>query len=169
MDTVQSNNVVDIEYTLKGSDGELIDSSKGLGPLSFIQGKKNIIPGLEAEMEGKKLGDSFQISVTPDLAYGNRDETLVQSVPKVQFGESTEKVKVGDQVQVKSQNGEPMVVMAREINDDSIVLDANHPLAGMTLHFDVEVVGIRAATSEELDRGYLQEEKSECDPNGGCC
>ena len=169
MNEVQTNNVVDIEYTLTDSNGELLDSSKERGPLSYIQGKANIIPGLESEMEGKKIGDSFKVTVAPEKAYGNRDESLVQSVPKAQFGEDAEKVKAGDQVQVQTQDGSPMFVMATEVNDTEIILDANHPLAGMTLNFDVEVVAIREATSEELELGYIQEKQSSCEPDGGCC
>ena len=164
MNEVQTNNVVDIEYTLTDSNGELLDSSKDRGPLSYIQGKANIIPGLESEMEGKKIGDSFKVTVAPEKAYGNRDESLVQSVPKTQFGADAEKVKAGDQVQVQTQGGSPMFVMATEVNETEIVLDANHPLAGMTLNFDVEVVAIREATSEELELGYIQEKESSCDP-----
>ena len=169
MNEIQNNNVVDIEYTLTDPNGELLDTSKERGPLTYIQGKANIIPGLESEMVGKKLGDSFKVTVTPENAYGNRDEALIQSVPKAQFGEDAEKVNVGDQVQVQAQDGSPMYVMAVEVNDNEIVLDANHPLAGMTLNFDVEVVGIREATKEELELGYVQEKESSCDPDGGCC
>ena len=169
MDTIQNNNVVDIEYTLTNSDGAVIDSSKGREPLSYIQGKANIIPGLESEIEGKKLGDKFNVTIDPENAYGDRDDNLTQSVPKSNFGEDVWKVKVGDQLEVRNQNGEPMVVTVAEVKEEEIVLDANHPLAGMALTFDVEIVGIREATAEELELGYISEEKAECDPQGGCC
>ena len=170
MTNIQTDQVVEIEYTLKGDNGEVIDSSKEMGPLAFIQGKKNIIPGLESEMEGKKLGDSFNVSIDPENAYGARNESMIQSVPKDQFGENAEKVQIGDRFQVQDQDEQLMVVQVIEIKENEIVLDANHPMAGKTLHFDVEIVSVRNATEEELKRGHLTEEESSCcDTNDSCC
>lgn len=169
MNTINENAVVEIGYVLKNGESEIVDSSKDSGPLSFIMGKKNIIPGLESEIATKSVGDSFKITVEPKDAYGERIEAMVQSVPKAQFGDDADKVQLGSQFQVEDKNGQPLVVQVIEIKNDVIVLDANHPLAGETLHFDVTILSTREATSEELEKGYLVPEKSECDPNGGCC
>ena len=169
MSTINENSVVEIDYILKNDQGEVVDSSEGTGPLSFIMGKKNIIPGLESEIATKSVGDSFKVIIEPKDAYGDRLDAMVQSVPKAQFGEDADKVQLGSQFQVEDKNGQPLVVQVVEIKDDVIVLDANHPMAGETLHFDVTILGTREATNEELERGYIVPEKSECDPNGGCC
>ena len=169
MSEIKTNQVVEMDYTLKNTNGEVIDSSEGIGPLSFIMGKQNIIPGLEAEIAKKNVGDSFNVVVGPDDAYGPRNEAMIQAVPKAQFGDNADQIQIGSQFQVQDQNGQPLVVQVIELRDDEIVLDANHPMAGQTLHFDVKILSTRDATPEELERGYLEPEKSECDPNGGCC
>ena len=169
MTSIENNHVVEIDYTLKGDNGEVIDSSKDVGPLSFIQGKNNIIPGLESEIAGKKIGDDFNVTIQPEHAYGERNSALIQVVPKSEFGENAEKVQVGDQFQVQNENGQPMVVAVAEVKDNEVVLDANHPMAGVTLHFDVKIVSVRDATKEELNKGHLEKDESACDPDGGCC
>ena len=132
-------------------------------------GKKNIIPGLENEIAGKSVGDSFNVTIAAEDAYGLRDEKMIQSVAKSEFGENADKVEVGHQFQIQNQNGEPMIVRVIEVKESEIVLDANHPMAGETLHFDVKIVSTREATEKELERGELVEDKGECDPDGGCC
>ena len=102
MNTVKNDSVVEIDYTLKNVNGDVIDSSEEMGPLAFIMGKKNIIPGLEAEIAGKNVGDSFNVTIKPDDAYGQRDERMIQSVPKSEFGENAEKVEIGHQFQIGS-------------------------------------------------------------------
>ena len=94
---------------------------------------------------------------------------MIHSVPKSQFGDDAEAIQLGSQFQVQDKSGQPLIVQVVEIKSDVIVLDANHPLAGETLHFEVTILGTREATNEELERGYLVSEKSECHPNGGCC
>lgn len=169
MNEIKDNNVVEIDYTLKNDNGDIIDSSDGVGSLSFIMGKKNIIPGLEAEIAKKVVGDSFNVTVLPKDAYGERNDSMVQSVPRAQFGDDADKIQLGSQFQVQDQSGQPLLVQVVDLKDDEIVLDANHPMAGETLHFEVKILSTREATSEELEKGYLEPEKSECDPNGGCC
>ena len=132
-------------------------------------GKKNIIPGLELEIKGKKIGETFNVTIQPEDAYGVRNESMVQSVPKSQFGEDANKVEVGHQFQVQDQNDQLMLVKVIEIKGDEIVLDANHPMAGKILHFEVEILSVRDATSEELKRGHLREESSCCDTESNCC
>ena len=169
MSTINSNSVVEIDYTLKNNSGDVVDSSESAGPLSFIMGKENIISGLEVEISKKSVGDFFSVTVLPENAYGSRNEAMVQTVPKSQFGDDVDSLQIGSQLQVQTHDGEPMIVQVTEIRENEIILDANHPMAGETLHFDVKILSSREATSEELDRGYLIPEKSECDPNGGCC
>ena len=159
MSLVENNHVVEINYTLKNSNGDVVDSSKEEGPLAFIMGKKNIIPGLEAEILGKNVGDSFNATILPEDAYGAINESMIQSVPKSEFGENADQVQVGSQFQVQNENGEAMIVRAIEIKESEIVLDANHPMAGETLHFEVQIMSARSATEEELSLGYLSEKK----------
>lgn len=155
MTSIADNHVVDFKYTVKNQSGEIIDSSDNAGPLSYIHGQNKMIPGLEREISGKKIGDIFQVTVKPEDAYGHHDEAMTQAIPKSEFGPDVDKIQVGSQLQVQDQDGQARVVVATEIRDDAIVLDANHPLAGQTLHFDVEIVGVRQATSEELAEGQI--------------
>lgn len=169
MSSIKNNDVVEIDYTLKNDKGEIIDSSEGLAPLGFIMGKQNIIPGLESEIAKKMVGDSFNVSIKPEDAYGMRSENMVQTVAKSEFGENADQVEVGHQFHIQNQHGEPMIVQVIEVTDNTVVLDGNHPMAGETLHFDVKILSTREATKEELERGHLMDEAGECDPNGGCC
>ena len=169
MMTIAENHVVEMNYKLTSTDGEMLDSSEGKGPLAFIMGHQNIIPGLEKGMAGKSVGDKFKVSVAPEEAYGMRDDRMVQSVPKEHFGADAEKIEIGSQIQVQDQSGQVMIVTAVEIKEQEIVLDGNHPLAGETLHFDVEIVNVRDASEEEVAQGQVKAKSSECDPNGGCC
>ena len=169
MSDIKNENVVEIDYTLKNDQGAILDSSEGAKPLSFIMGKKNIIPGLEAAIGGKSVGDSFQVEISPKDAYGEKIDGLIQSVPKSEFGENADKVEVGHQFQVQNHDGQPMIVQVIEVNETHVVLDGNHPMAGQTLHFDVKIISSREATPEELERGHMFESHGECDPDGGCC
>ena len=168
MTTIADGHVVEMNYTLTNSRGEVIDSSNGKAPLSYIQGKQNIIPGLEKEMTGKKVGDSFKVTVGPEEGYGTRNESMVQSVPKEQFGPEASNVEVGMRFQVEGPGGQMLLVTAVDVKENEVVLDGNHPLAGETLSFDVEVVALREATEEELEKGEVQEESKSCSGTG-CC
>ncbi|MBZ0178845.1 MAG: peptidylprolyl isomerase [Melioribacteraceae bacterium] len=150
---IANDKVVSIHYTLKDNDGKILDSSEGKEPLKYIQGKQNIIPGLENAMEGKSVGDKFNVKVQPNEGYGERNDQMVVSIPKTSFGEIKE-INPGMQFQLNSQNG-PVVVTVVETDDENVKVDANHPLAGVELNFDVEVMDIREATSEELDHGHV--------------
>lgn len=150
---IEKNQVVSIHYTLKDSDGNILDSSENMDPLQFIQGLGMIIPGLENALEGKNKGDKLSVDIDPENAYGERSENLIQAVPKDQF-DNADTVEIGSQFQVDTEHG-PMVLTVIEIKDTEFVLDGNHPLAGMKLHFDVEVVELRAATEDELSHGHI--------------
>lgn len=150
---ISKHQVVSIHYTLTNDDGEVLDQSSGGDPLTYIHGAGNIIPGLENALEGKKMGDKLQVTIDPEDAYGHRDERMIQVVPKSEFGPETE-VKEGMQFNAETQQG-PIVVTVVEIRPTEVVLDGNHPLAGVTLHFDVEVTGLRPATDEEVSHGHV--------------
>jgi FKBP-type peptidyl-prolyl cis-trans isomerase SlyD len=165
MEKITNESVVEINYTLFNNDGEVLDTSKDKGALAYIQGKQNIIPGLEKQLDGKKVGESLKLTISPEEAYGPRHESLVQAVPKTQFGENASQVQVGMQFEVEAEGGQMMVVTAIEISEDEVVLDGNHPLAGETLNFDVEVLSVRQATEEELKEGFVKKEAPSC----GCC
>jgi FKBP-type peptidyl-prolyl cis-trans isomerase SlyD len=149
--TITKDSVVEIEYTLTDSQNEVIDSSEGSGPLEYLHGHENIIPGLEKELEGKSAGATFKTTVAPLEAYGERQEELVVQVNRSQFPSDVELTE-GMQFEAGSPDGS-RVVTVTAIDGDSITVDANHPLAGETLHFDVKVVSVRAATEEEIQSG----------------
>lgn len=146
-----SEKIVSIAYTLTDEQGTLLDTSDGRKPLSYVHGAGQIIPGLERALEGKSPGDSIQVTVPPQDAYGERKPELVQSVPREEFPEGT-LPQVGQQFQVQMPTGARLVTVAN-VDDDSVLIDANHPLAGHSLNFDVTVKDVRDATAEEQQRG----------------
>jgi len=149
---VAAQKVVTIEYTLKDDAGEVLDSSDGGEPLSYIHGAGNIVPGLEKALDGKNVGDAITTKVAPEEGYGARDEELIQKIPSRKLPDK--KAKVGGRYRVQTSEG-PTVVLVTAIAGDYVTIDANHPLAGMTLHFEVKVVGVREPTSEELQHGHV--------------
>ena len=150
---IEKNRVVFLHYTLKGDDGIVIDSSSGRQPMSYLHGKNNIIPGLEQALAGKRAGDKVEVSVAPDQGYGRRDDRLVQILPRSKF-EGVGELKPGMQVRASGQQGARLVTIVR-VDRDFITVDANHPLAGRTLHFAVEVTEVRKATHEEVSHGHV--------------
>lgn len=153
---VQKNKVVAIDYKLTNAKGEMIDSSANHGPLLYIQGIGNLIPGLEKELEGKKAGDNIKVTIAPKDGYGERNESLCQEVPRTQF-ESTEALEIGMQFEVETEQGE-LVVSVTKLDGDNVTVDGNHPLAGVELHFDVTVKEVRDASAEELSHGHVHGE-----------
>ena len=150
---ISKNKVVSIDYTLKDEAGNILDSSEGNQPLSYIHGIGALIPGLESELEGKTTDTELTVSIPPEQAYGVRDENLVVSVNRSQF-ENVEQLEVGMQVQVQ-QDDDTRVFVINNIDGDDITLDGNHPLADMTLNFNVKVVDVREASKEELEHGHV--------------
>jgi len=150
---ISANKVVSIDYTLTDDNGAVIDSSEGRGPLAYLQGHGNIIPGLESALEGKTTGDALQVSVAPAEGYGERDDSLTQEVPRQMF-ENADEIQVGMQFQTGSEQGMHIVTVTA-IDDENVTVDANHPLAGQTLNFDVKVVEVRDASEEELSHGHV--------------
>ena len=150
---VRDGKVVSMEYTLK-VDGNVADSSEGREPLEFVHGAGNIIPGLEREMTGMAVGESKQVVVAAVDAYGEEDEKAFMDVPRDQFPKEIP-MKVGTEIQVQNQAGQPMYARIDTVGDKSVRLDFNHPLAGKELHFAVTVVGVREATPEEKEHGHV--------------
>lgn len=142
-------------YTLKNDAGEILDTSEGEAPMAYLHGEHNIVAGLENAMEGKEAGNKFEVSVEPAEAYGEYDESLVQPVPRDQFGDHP--VEVGNQFHADTAIG-PRVVTVVAVHDDQVVIDANHSLAGENLHFKIEIVEVREASREELDHGHVHGE-----------
>jgi FKBP-type peptidyl-prolyl cis-trans isomerase SlyD len=145
--------VVTIHYTLKNDGGEVLDSSSGGEPLAYIQGHGNLVAGLEKALEGKPAGANLAVSVAPADGYGVRDEALIQRVPKRSLQGAGE-IKKGVQFQARTEDGMRLFTVTG-LAGDMVTLDGNHPLSGQTLHFDVEVVDVREATSEELEHGHV--------------
>jgi FKBP-type peptidyl-prolyl cis-trans isomerase SlyD len=150
---VKDGHVVSMEYTLK-VDGEVADTSEGREPLEFVHGAGNIIPGLEREMTGMAIGESKEVVVPPADGYGEEDEKAFMDVPREQFPEEIP-MKVGTELQVQNQAGQPMYARIDMVGDKNVRLNFNHPLAGKELHFAVKVVGLRNATDEEKEHGHV--------------
>jgi len=150
---ISKNSVVSFDYTLTDPQGKVIDSSKGQQPLTYLHGAGGIIPGLESELEGKKAGDALTVTVPPEKAYGNKDANMIQAVPRTAF-KGVEDIQPGMQFQAQSPQG-PRVVTVLAVTPTEVTVDANHPLAGVELKFDVTIVSVRAATEEELDHGHV--------------
>jgi len=149
---IKKDSVAAITYTLKNDAGEVLDSSVGKDSLYYLHGHGNLVIGLEDELESKAKGDKFSVAVPAEKGYGMADENLVQSVPLSAFG--TNKVEVGMQFHADGPAGQ-VVVTVIEIAGDQVKIDGNHPLAGVTLHFDIVVDEVREATSEELAHGHV--------------
>jgi FKBP-type peptidyl-prolyl cis-trans isomerase SlyD len=150
---IARNRVVSIHYTLRDEQGALIDSSSGRGPLSYLHGKGNIIPGLEQALDGKGAGDRVDVTVAPEQGYGTRDERLVQILPRTRFAEGAN-LSPGMQLRTSGQRGQGIVTVVK-VERDFVTVDGNHPLAGRTLHFSVEVAEVRKATHEEISHGHV--------------
>lgn len=149
--------VVHIHYTLKNAAGELLDKSSSGEPLGYLHGGGNIIPGLEDALAGKAAGDALSVEVAPEQGYGARDESLVQDVPRGAF-EGVDAIEPGMRFQAESEQGARIIEVVA-VAEDVVTVDGNHPLAGETLHFDVEVATVRDATAEELAHGHVHPEE----------
>lgn len=152
--TIADEHAVSIHYTLKNNAGEVLDSSEGSEPLVYLHGFGNIIPGLEEALLGRKAGDSLQVTVQPENGYGEVVDELRQVV-SVDMFQGVEQIEVGQMFETQSQDGHIMLVTVTAIEDGQVTIDANHPLAGEVLHFDVTVEEVREATEDELEHGHI--------------
>jgi FKBP-type peptidyl-prolyl cis-trans isomerase SlyD len=150
---IAKNKVVSIDYTLTNAKGEVLDKSSKGRPLQFIQGQGQLIPGLESVLEGKSAGDALKAQIPAKDAYGDRDEELMQIIPKDNFAEIKD-LRVGMELEAEGDDGVRVITVVG-IENENVVVDGNHPLAGMDLNFDVTIVGVRDATEDELGHGHV--------------
>jgi FKBP-type peptidyl-prolyl cis-trans isomerase SlyD len=137
---IQKGSKVELEYTLTDGGGKVLDSNKGGAPFSFTQGERQLIPGLEKALEGMHVGEEKKVTVTPAEGYGEVDPKAVTEVPKGSI--PGDALKVGAELVARNQSGMQRMVRVKEIKEDTVVIDLNHPLAGKTLLFDVKVLGV---------------------------
>ncbi|HXU80876.1 MAG TPA: peptidylprolyl isomerase [Polyangia bacterium] len=149
---IQKHSVVSIEYTLKDDAGEVLDKSEGHGPLVYLHGVGNLVPGLEKALEGKAAGDSLEVTLPPEEGYGQRDEKLLRKIPARKIQDP--RPQPGKRYRAQIEDG-LRIVLVTAVSGDYVSVDANHPLAGMTLHFSVKIVAVREATAEELSHGHV--------------
>jgi len=151
---IGQNSVVSLHYTLKDDSGEVMESSEGNPPLVYLHGANNLIPGLEKELQGKTAGVRFDVTIPPEQAYGNVNPALIQKVNKDLF-EGVETIQPGMSFIAQGDGGVQQQIRVVAVQDDVVTIDANHPMAGMTLHFEIEVVDVRDATAQEIEHGHV--------------
>lgn len=175
---LRDNMVASVHYTgTLPENGEVFDSSEGREPLTFLVGFKQMIPGFESELQGAKMGDKKKFTLSPEMAYGERDEQAILEIPRSQFAqlEASTPLEVGFQLVAQMPQG-PAPFKIAKLSDDFVTADFNHALAGKELTFEVEVVNLRPATEEELVHGHVHNdtmsngdtEGKSCS-NDGCC
>lgn len=150
---IKAGKVVDLSYSLKNTAGEVLDTADANDPFTYLHGAQQIVPGLETALEGLKVGDKKNVTVAPGQGYGEKSDELRITVNRSQFPKGAD-LKVGMQFEANAGGGEGIPFRIEAIEGDMIHLDGNHPLAGETLHFAVEVLKVRDATSEEMDHGH---------------
>ncbi|MDD1608181.1 MAG: peptidylprolyl isomerase [Methylococcaceae bacterium] len=150
---IADNMAVSIHYTLTNDEGEVLDSSQDDEALVYLHGEGNIISGLEQALHGKAVGDKFNVHITAEDAYGEFMEDRIQVISRAMF-DGIDDLEIGMQFQADVSDG-PGVVTIIKIEGDDVTIDGNHPLAGQALTFDVEVIAVRPATSEELEHGHV--------------
>lgn len=162
---IAKHKIVAIEYRLTDQAGEEIDSSGVEGPLTYLHGMQEIIPGLERALEGRETGDTLQVTISPAEGYGERMEELCLAMPRDEFAD-IEDLEVGMQFALADEEEEEdIIVTVVDFDDESVTVDGNHPLAGLTLLFDVKVCEVRDASPEEIE---MRESAGECGPDCGC-
>lgn len=154
---VEQDKTVVIEYTLTDDNGNIIDSTKGQQPLSYVHGVGQLIPGLEKELNDKVAGDNIKVTVAPAEAYGERDENAIQEIPRAEF-KGVDKIEPGMQFHSHGHNGQHQIVTVTKVADDTITVDTNHPLAGANLNFEVTIVEVKETEAHSC-----------CGGNGSSC
>ena len=158
--TIQNEKVVTIDYILKDDQGELIDESQD-GSFSYLHGANNIIPGMENALTGKANGDEFNLVIAPVDAYGEYNENMMQTVERAMF-DTEEELQPGMQFHAQNEQGQMIAITISKVEGDQITIDGNHPLAGVTLHYDIKVIDVRDATAEELSHGHVHAHGDSC-------
>ena len=160
---IANDKVVSIAYQLRSQDGVLIDEAPDNQPLVYLQGHNNLIVGLEKALDGKAVGETFEVRVSPEEGYGQYNDAMVQRVPKAAFEGAVEELKPGMRFIAETDLG-PLPVVITDVDGDEVVVDGNHMLAGQELLFNVKVIDVRDATPEEIAHGHLHAAEE-----GGCC
>ncbi|MFO0675529.1 MAG: peptidylprolyl isomerase [Polyangiaceae bacterium] len=171
MNDIQPNAYVVLDYVLKDDDGEILDASEGVEdaePIEYVHGYGMLVPGLEAALAGLKTGEAKEIVVPAEDGFGEYDDELVLEVDRAEFPDP-KKVAVGDEFVAEAPDGEEIPMRVIEIDGDGIVVDANHPLAGVTLHYSVKVREVRAASDAEIERAASELEEAEGHVHGPGC
>ena len=158
--TIQNQKVVTIDYVLKDDKGELIDESQD-GSFCYLHGANNIIPGMESALTGKVVGDEFNLVIEPADAYGEYNPNMTQTVERAMF-DTNEELQVGMQFHAQNEQGHMIAITISKIDGDNITIDGNHPLAGVTLHYDIKVIDVRDATDDELSHGHVHQHGQSC-------
>ena len=152
--TVAADKVILMHYTLTNDTGEVLDSSRDGDPLPYLHGHANIVPGLEAALEGKSAGEKLTVAVPPEEGYGVRQDIPAQPVDRAAFPAELQIVP-GMQFFAEGPDGSPIPVWVEGVEDGNVLITGNHPLAGVTLNFDVEIVSIRDASDDEIAHGHV--------------
>lgn len=162
--TVTNNKVVNIHYRATDNDGNTVDDNKEFAPLEYLHGYNNILVGLEKALEGLEAGQGTQVALAPADAYGEYDAEKLTEISSAVFPVDADQLQPG--VVVESSDGKELLV--KSVNETTVTLDGNHPLAGATLHFKIKIVSIREATPDELQHKHpLTQQNESCGP--GCC
>jgi FKBP-type peptidyl-prolyl cis-trans isomerase SlyD len=151
---IEKGRVVDLDYSLHLGDGQVVDRSGPGEPLTYLHGEGEIVPGLESALEGAQVGDRRQVVVAPAEGYGDHDPQGIQRVPRQAFPADF-RPQVGMELSAQGPDGDEVAFVIQGVEPDTVTIDLNHPLAGKTLHFDVTVREVRAATAEELEHGHV--------------
>ena len=150
---IGSNKAVSLHYTLKDDSGEVLDSSRDADPMVYLHGAGNIVVGLETALAGKAAGEKLEVVVPASDGYGEKEGPGPQAVPKAAFGDNS--VEAGMSLMVEDEDGNHTPLWVVEVREQEVLVDTNHPLAGQTLHFEVEVLEVRDATEQELAHGHI--------------
>jgi len=152
--TVKKDRVISLNFTLSDENGEMLDQSQDGAPLEYLHGAQDIIPGLEKALQGRQLGENLRVVIPPSEAYGEYEVSLVDEVSREQFP-GIDDIQPGMQFQTAMDDGAPMVISVTAVDEDTVVVDGNHPLAGVTLVFEVDIVGVRQASEDEIAHGHV--------------
>ena len=161
---VEENKVISLEFTMTDDKGEVLDSSLENGPFVFIKGTNSIVPGLEDEVNGKSIGDQFDVTLKPEEAFGEIDKESIMTLPKDDFKDINAELEIGMELEMADEEDpeQSYLVAITEITENDVTINGNHPLAGITLRFVGKVSKIREATAEELEHGHVHDDDDEC-------
>ncbi len=150
---IEKNTVVSADFQLLDKDGKMIDSSEANGPLVYLHGAEQLLPALEEALSGHEVGDELSVGLTPEQAFGERMDALVDRAPRSNFP-GVDHIEPGMRFQAQMEDGSQMVVTVTDVDDQWVTVDGNHELAGMDLRFELKVADVRAASDEEIAHGH---------------